>query len=121
MRKKYLKISDDIALMQIREEMRTPAPNQFEGLFWRDAEGEANHKYEPDFVVELNNEIVMIEVKPASEISGPSVQAKKQTAEMYCEIVNKNIGKFGIVKPWRYVILPTEKITIYSTIQGLLE
>ena len=97
-----------------------PAPNQFEGLFWRDAAGEANHKYEPDFVVELNNEIVMIEVKPVSEISDPSVQAKKQTAEMYCEIVNKNIGKFGIVKPWRYVIIPTERITIHSTIDGLL-
>ena len=97
-----------------------PAPNQFDGLFWRDAEGDPNHKYEPDFVVELSDEIVMIEVKPAGEISDPSVQAKKQTAEMYCEIVNKNIGKFGIVKTWRYVIVPTERITVHSTIDGLL-
>jgi len=98
-----------------------PAPNQFEGLYWRDVEGESHHRYEPDFVVELENEIVMIEVKPESDISAPSVQAKKQTAERYCEVVNKNIGKFGIVKPWRYVIVPTNRITIQSTIDGLLK
>ena len=118
--------SDEVRLAYLLDRSDTvqswlrPAPNQFEGLFWRDSEGEANHKYEPDFVVELSDEIVMIEVKPAGEISDPIVQAKKQTAEMYCEIVNKNIGKFGIVKPWRYVIVPTERITIHSTIDGLL-
>lgn len=97
-----------------------PAPNQFEGLFWRDAEGESHHRYEPDFVVELNDKIVIVEVKPEVEINTPSVQAKKQTAEKYCEIVNKNIGKFGITKPWEYVIIPTDKITISSTVVGLL-
>lgn len=102
------------------EDWLRPAPNQFEGLYWRDAEGESHHRYEPDFVVELINEIVLIEVKPKNEINTPSVQAKKQTAEKYCEIVNKNIGKFGIVKPWRYVMIPTERITIHSTIDGLL-
>jgi type III restriction enzyme len=102
------------------EDWLRPAPNQFEGLYWRDAEGESHHRYEPDFVVEQNDEIVMIEVKPESEISAPSVQAKKQTAEKYCEVVNKNIGKFGIIKPWRYVIIPTEKITIQSTVASLL-
>ncbi|MDO8566107.1 MAG: DEAD/DEAH box helicase family protein [Candidatus Moranbacteria bacterium] len=102
------------------EDWLRPAPNQFEGLYWRDIEGESHHRYEPDFVVEFENEIVMIEVKPELEIQALSVQAKKQTAEKYCEVVNKNIGKFGIIKPWRYVIVPTEKITISSTIDGLL-
>lgn len=102
------------------EDWLRPAPNQFEGLYWRDTEGESHHRYEPDFVVEIKNEIVMIEVKPESEIQTPSVQAKKQTAEKYCEVVNKNIGKFGIIKPWKYVIIPTERITIQSTISGLL-
>jgi type III restriction enzyme len=97
-----------------------PASNQFEGLYWRDAQGDSQHRYEPDFVAELGNEIVMIEVKPESEIQTSSVQSKKQTAEKYCEIVNKNIGKFGIIKPWRYVIVPTEKITVSSTITTLL-
>lgn len=102
------------------EDWLRPAPNQFEGLFWRDTEGEAHHRYEPDFVVELKSEIVMIEVKPGDEINTPSVQAKKTTAEKYCEVVNQNIGKFGIVKPWRYVVVPTDRITIRSTIESLL-
>jgi len=62
----------------------------------------------------------MIEVKPASEISDPIIQVKKQTAEMYCKKVSENIGQFGIVKRWRYVIIPTERITVHSTVEGLL-
>jgi type III restriction enzyme len=97
-----------------------PAPNQFEGLYWRDEYGNSQHRYEPDFVVELVNEIVMIEVKPSIEIETSDVQAKKETAEKYCELVSKNVGKFGIMKPWKYMIIPTEKITLSSTITGML-
>ena len=103
------------------EDWLRPAPNQFEGLYWRDEAGESHHRYEPDFVVELENEIVMIEVKPEEEINSPSVQAKKHTAEKYCEVVNKNFGKFGIVKKWRYKIIKTDDIKITSTIHSLLQ
>jgi len=102
------------------EDWLRPAPNQFEGLYWRDVDGDYQHKYEPDFVVEREDEIVMVEVKPSSEIEDHDVQAKKKTTDRYCELVSKNIGKFGIVKPWRYVIVPTEKITIRSTVTNLL-
>ena len=105
---------------QAIEDWLRPASNQFEGLHWRDEEGNSQHRYEPDFVVELKSEIVIIEVKPNNEIEDFDVQAKKKTAEKYCELVSNNVGKFGIVKPWRYVIVPTEKITISSTIAGLL-
>lgn len=102
------------------EDWLRPAPNQFEGLYWRDAEGNSHHKYEPDFVVECENEIVMIEVKPGQYIQDLEVQEKMKTAEKYCELVSNNIGNYGIVKPWRYVIVPTEKITISSTVIGLI-
>jgi predicted ATP-dependent endonuclease of OLD family len=110
---------DDLEQL-VNEDWLRPAPNQFEGLYWRDTEGESHHRYEPDFVVELEKEIVMVEVKPESEINTPSVQAKKQTAEKYCEIVNKKVGTLGITKHWKYVIVPTERITVTSTIEGLL-
>jgi type III restriction enzyme len=103
------------------EDWLRPAPNQFDGLYWRDAEGESHHRYEPDFVVDLEHEIVLIEVKPPGEIDTQSVQAKKQTANKYCEIVNRNIGRYGIVKPWRYVILATDRISVRSTVVGLLQ
>lgn len=102
------------------EDWLRPAPNQFEGLYWRDETGNSQHRYEPDFVVEFNHEIVMVEVKPSAEINTPNVQEKKNTAEKYCELVSKNIGSFGIVKPWRYAIVATDRITISSTIDGLL-
>ncbi len=99
------------------EDWLRPAPNQFEGLFWRDEEGNSQHKYEPDFVVELKDEIVMVEVKPESEIGNFDVQAKKKVAEEYCESVNKKIGSLGIVKPWRYKIVATTVISISSTVE----
>lgn len=102
------------------EDWLRPAPNQFEGLYWRDAEGNSQHRYEPDFVVEFKNEIVMIEVKPGAEIKDLDVQEKKKTADKYCELVSTSVGKYGITKSWRYVIIPTEKITVSSTVEALL-
>lgn len=102
------------------EDWLRPAPNQFEGLYWRDEEGNSQHRYEPDFVVEFMQEIVMIEVKPGAETNDPDVQEKKKTADKYCELVSKNVGKYGIAKSWRYIIVPTEKITVNSTVEGLL-
>lgn len=102
------------------EDWLRPAPNQFDGLYWRDETGDSQHRYEPDFVVELENEIIMVEVKPSEGINDHDVQEKKKTAEKYCELVSKNIGKFGIVKPWRYVIVPTDRITVTSTVERLL-
>ncbi|MGH7889834.1 MAG: Tn7 transposase TnsA N-terminal domain-containing protein, partial [Thermodesulfobacteriota bacterium] len=102
------------------EDWLRPAPSQFEGLFWRDEAGDSQHRYEPDFVVEFKDEIVMIEVKPTGEIDAPDVQSKKKTAEKYCELVSKNVGSYGIIKPWRYVIVPTDKISITSTVERLI-
>ena len=102
------------------EDWLRPAPNQFEGLYWRDEVGNSQHRYEPDFVVEFENEIVMVEVKPSGEIQDLDVQEKKKTADKYCELVSASVGKNGIVKSWRYVIVPTEKITIQSTVANLL-
>ena len=49
-----------------------------------------------------------------------NVLAKKQTAEKFCELISENMGKFGIVKPWRYIIVPTNRIKINFTIDSLL-
>lgn len=101
------------------EDWLRPAPKQFDGLYWKNEKGE-EHRYEPDFVIELENEITMIEVKPQSEIDSRDVQEKKKTANKYCDLISKNIGKYGIVKNWRYVIIPAEKITVSSSVEGLL-
>jgi len=96
-----------------------PAPNQFEGLFWRDELGNSQHRYEPDFVVEFDDEIVMVEVKESDKLNDSDVSEKKKTAEQYCESVTKCVGNNGITKPWRYLLIGTDKIAINSTIARL--
>ena len=61
-----------------------------------------------------------MEVKPENEMRDLNVLAKKQTAEKFCELISQNIGQYGITKPWRYVIVPTNRISINSTIDVLL-
>lgn len=97
-----------------------PAPKQFKGLFYKKESENIPSNYEPDFVVELANEIILVEVKPENEMRDLNVLAKKQTAEKYCELISQNIGQYGITKPWRYVIVPTNRISINSTIDVLL-
>ena len=97
-----------------------PAPKQFEGLFYKKESENIPSNYEPDFVVELANEIILVEVKPENEMRDLNVLAKKQTAEKFCELISQNIGKFEIAKPWRYVIVPTNRIKITATIDVLL-
>jgi type III restriction enzyme len=111
----YLLENDDSVKCWLR-----PSPKQFEGLFYRKEPENILSNYEPDFVVELVNEIILVEVKPENEIADLNVVAKKQTAEKYCELISQNIGKFEIIKPWRYVIVPTNRIKITATIGALL-
>jgi len=112
----YLLEKDPIVIDWLR-----PAPKQFDKfLLWRDQEGNADNNYEPDFVVELENEILMIEIKPISKLNDFDVLAKKQSAEKYCDVVSNNLGKQNITKRWRYKIIPTEQITITSSINFLL-
>jgi type III restriction enzyme len=96
-----------------------PAPKEFEGLFYRKEPENIFSNYEPDFVVELADEIILVEVKPENEMRDSNVLAKQQTAEKYCELLSKNIGKYEITKPWRYVVVPTNRININSTIDSL--
>lgn len=112
----YLLENDDIVKCWMK-----PSPKQFEGLFYRKKPENILSNYEPDFVVELENEIILVEIKPESEIKDLNVLAKKQTAEKYCELVNQNISKYSITKPWRYVIVLTERIKITATVSNLLE
>jgi type III restriction enzyme len=103
------------------EDWLRPAKWEFEGLYWRDASGNANHLYEPDFVVELCNEVVLVEIKRDDELEAFEVRAKAESAKKYCQIVSENIGNFGITKPWRYVMIPASRVTMTSSVGWLLK
>lgn len=76
-----------------------PASNQF-NIYWCNG----SRKYEPDFIVETNDCIYMVETKAAKDVTDEDVQAKKKAAEEYCRNATEYTLKNG-GKPWKYHLL----------------
>lgn len=77
-----------------------PASNQFR-IYW-------NHnskQYEPDFIVESNDFIYMVETKKADDIKTDEVQDKKRAALQYCNYASE-YAKQTDGKQWKYMIIP---------------
>ena len=62
------------------------------------------HLYEPDFVVETDDIIYIVEIKAHSHISDDDVQLKSKAARAYCSNVNKLFKGTG-KKEWKYMLL----------------
>lgn len=76
-----------------------PAPTQF-SIYW----GNGAHRYEPDFVVETDDCIYLVETKRADDLDDKSVQAKKAAAVEYCKNASEYTKANG-GKPWKYALL----------------
>lgn len=89
-----------------------PAPQEFNITY--------NHgkRYEPDFVVETDTMIYLVEVKRDSELDKPDVIAKKERGVRYCEVVSR-WGKANGYKEWRYLLIPASKILPNSSFMFL--
>lgn len=83
-----------------------PAPTQF-NITWDNNK----RSYEPDFVVETENTIYLVETKKETDINTEEVQQKAKAALEYCknatEYTTKNNGK-----PWKYLLLPHNSVSI---------
>lgn len=112
--------SSEKLLSQILEEDNSvikwlrPADKQFR-IYW------ANNSrlYFPDFVVERDDSIYLVEVKAANQVDTGEVQDKKRAATNYCKYAsdfNTSNGK----KPWKYVIIPHDKIELNASFDSLL-
>lgn len=112
--------SSEKVLAQIIEEDQSitkwlrPADKQFR-IYW------ANNSrlYYPDFVVERNDAIYLVEVKAANQVDTGEVQDKKRAAMNYCKYAteyNVSNGK----KPWKYVIFPHDRIALNVSFDNLL-
>lgn len=75
-----------------------------------------NHgkNYEPDFVVETENTIYLVEVKVEKDLNDPDVIAKKKRGILYCETVTHWSEANGY-KPWMYLFIPANHIYLNST------
>lgn len=80
-----------------------PASSQFNITY--------NHgrRYEPDFVVEAEDLIYLVEVKGEDRISDVDVIAKKERAIQYCKAVSE-WSKANGYKQWQYLFIPAGEI-----------
>ncbi|HGM3506449.1 TPA: DEAD/DEAH box helicase [Clostridioides difficile] len=75
-------------------------------------------QYEPDFVVETDTKVYLVEVKGEDKLNEPDVVAKKKRAIKYCEVVS-NWGKANGYKQWEYLFIPSMQIHENSSFKQL--
>jgi len=82
-----------------------PANNQFR-IYWDNN----SKRYEPDFIIETEDTIYMVEPKSSANINDTDVIAKKEAALKYCkyatQFTSQNNGK-----PWKYLLVPHNEIS----------
>lgn len=91
-----------------------PSPKEFNITY--------NHgkNYEPDFVVETDDTIYLVEVKAEKDLNNPDVIAKKKRGILYCETVTHWSEANGY-KPWRYLFIPANHIFPNSTFKMIVK
>lgn len=89
-----------------------PAPTEFNITYNR------GHRYEPDFVVETDDIIYLIEVKGEDKLDSPDVIAKKKRAIKYCEVATRWCKANGN-KEWQHLFIPSQQIQSTSTVENL--
>lgn len=75
-------------------------------------------QYEPDFVVEAAHCNYLCEPKRADLAGTEDVQAKAKAATAWCRHATDHAETYG-GKPWRYLLIPHDKIQESMTLQGL--
>ncbi|WP_239257377.1 DEAD/DEAH box helicase [Listeria ilorinensis] len=75
-------------------------------------------RYEPDFVVETDDAIYLVEVKGEDKLNHPDVLAKKERAINYCRI-STSWGKANGYKQWKYLFIPAGQIYSNSSFLNL--
>lgn len=78
------------------------------------------HPYEPDFVVETEEMIFLIEVKGEDRLNDPDVIAKKKRAVQYCKVAS-DWGTANGYKRWQYLFIPSRQIMPNSSFKKLAE
>ena len=77
-------------------------------------------RYEPDFIVETEYCIYLIEVKGEDKINNADVISKKERGIEYCKIASK-FSKANNYKKWEYLFIPAGKIQNNSSFKMLKE
>lgn len=81
-----------------------PAKRQFH-IYWKNN----SKQYVPDFVVETEKSIFMIETKQERDLEGAEVREKANAALEYCRYATEYMKANG-GKPWKYVVIPHSEV-----------
>ena len=83
-----------------------PAKGQF-AIYYKLGAGEL--EYVPDFVIEMDSAILMVETKARTDMDSPEVKAKAAAAVQWCRHASDYTAKVG-GKPWRYLVVPHDEV-----------
>ncbi|MFS3137010.1 DEAD/DEAH box helicase [Gluconacetobacter sacchari] len=108
-----------LAVILERESLKwmRPAKGQFQ-MFYRS--GNDHLEYQPDFVAEMGDCIVMLEPKMATQMTDEDVLAKHDVAVQWCGWASEHARTYG-GKPWRYALIPHDAIAENVTVEFLLK
>lgn len=93
-----------------------PRKGQFQ-MFYR-WNGE-HREYQPDFVAEGSDSILMLEPKAANEVEDDEVKAKCDAGVKWCELATEYAQETG-EKRWLYALIPHDAIRDNMTVDGLV-
>ena len=91
-----------------------PAPKEFNITY------NGGKEYEPDFVVEAEDVIYLVEVKGDDRLNDPDVIAKKKKSIEYCKLVSKWAEETNN-KKWIHLFIPASVIQSNSTFDYLTD
>jgi len=94
-----------------------PAKGQFQ-IFYRS--GNDHAEYQPDFVAETEDRILMLEPKMATQMKDEVVLAKRDVAIQWCAWASEHARSYS-GKPWQYVLIPHDSIIENVTLEFLLK
>lgn len=91
-----------------------PAREQFR-IYWDNN----SKRYEPDFVVETEDAIYMVEPKSKDKMQDTDIVQKMDAALQYCNYATEYNLEQGN-KPWRYMLIPHDQINRTTSFNNLI-
>ncbi len=83
-------------------------------IFWK-----GDSSYEPDFIVETRDTMLMVEIKRKSELGDEEVLAKAKAATFWCKHATDFTKKHG-GKPWKYLLIPHDEISSNMSVSAVI-
>lgn len=79
---------------------------------------ESGKEYEPDFIVETDNKMLLVEIKAEKDVNDSGVQNKTSAAKLWCQYASEHALKNG-GKAWKYLLIPDIEVLSNATLDAL--